>query len=262
MSNNWTKYADLNGVLSTLRNEVEAILADRLVGIYLQGSFSLYEGDMQSDCDFLVVLDEEPTVEQLGALALLHDAIPRREGHWNQHLEGSYAICADLRDLSGLGNEWWYVDHGSRAITKATHCNREVVRWTLREHGLVLAGPAPRDFMDPVPAAALRARSREDLVTVVPDILSWATLDIAWVQRYLVATTCRIAYTLKTAEVTSKRLALEWAIDTFGVDWESLLRQVLDDRPLGLVVMEAPREGSVERSLAFVEYLQDATKTW
>lgn len=262
MSHNWTKDADLNGVLSTFRTEVEAILADRLVGIYLQGSLSLHEGDMQSDCDFVVVLDEEPTAEQLGRLALLHDAIPRRDGHWNRHLEGSYAICADLRDLSGLGNEWWYVDHGSRAITKATHCNREVVRWTLREHGIVLIGPDPREFMDPVPAEALRAVSREDLGTVVPDTLSWATLDIAWVQRYLVATTCRIAYTLRTAEVASKRLALEWAIETFDDDWEPLLRQVLNDRPLGFVLMELPRPGSVERSLAFVKHVQEATKNW
>lgn len=262
MSNNWTKYADLNGVLSSFRAEVTGILDDRLVGIYLQGSFSLHEGDMQSDCDWLVVLDEEPTVEQLGRLVLLHDEIPRRDGHWNQHLEGSYAIRSDLRDLSALGNEWWYVDHGSRAVIKATHCNREVIRWTLREHGIVLVGPDPREFMDPVPPDALRARSREDLGTVVPDILSWATLDIAWVQRYLIATTCRIAYTLSTAEVTSKRLALEWAIDTFGNEWRPLLRQVLDDRPLGFVLMELPREGSVERSLAFVDYVRGATKNW
>lgn len=262
MSNNWTEYADLNGVLSTFRDEVASILDDRLVGIYLQGSFSLHEGDIHSDCDFLVVIDAEPTVEQLGRLVLLHDAIPRREGHWNQHLEGSYAIRDDLRDLSGLGNEWWYVDHGSRAITKATHCNREVVRWTLREHGIVLAGPDPRDFMDPVPPAALRDRSRADLETVVQDILSWATLDIAWVQRYLVATTCRIAYTLQTAEVTSKRLALEWAMDTFDPEWRALLQQALDDRPLGFVLMEMPREGSVERSLAFVDYVRDVTKNW
>lgn len=262
MSHNWTKYPDLNGVLSTFRNEVEAILADRLVGIYLQGSFALHEGDMQSDCDFLVVLEEDPAVEQLGRLVLLHDAIPRRGGHWNQHLEGSYAIRADLRDLSGLGNEWWYVDHGSRAITKATHCNREVVRWTLREHGIVLVGPDPGELLDPVLPDALRARSREDLSTVVDDVLSWARLDIAWVQRYLVATTCRMAYTLRTARVTSKRLALEWGIETFGDDWEPLLRQVLDDRPLGLVLTELPRPGSVERSLAFVEHVQDLTTSW
>ena len=262
MSTDWTKYAELNDVLTTFKAEVEAILAERLVGIYLQGSFALQEGDLQSDCDFLVVLDDGPNPEQLGRLALLHDAIPRRDGHWNRHLEGSYAILADLRDLSGLDREWWYVDHGSRAITRSTHCNQVVVRWTLREHGVVLTGPTPADLMDPVPAEALRARSRADLAAVVRDLLSWATLDIAWVQRYLVATTCRIAYTLKTAEVTSKRLALEWALDAFDDEWEPLLRQVMEDRPLGFVRMEPPREGSVARSLAFVDYVRDATQSW
>lgn len=262
MSSEWTRFSELNDVLSAFVGEVAAIVPDRLVGVYLQGSFALHEGDEHSDCDFLVVLEEGPTAEQLGSLVLLHDAIPQRAGHWTKHLEGSYPIAADLRDLAGLDREWWYVDHGSRAVIRSTHCNREVVRWTLREHGIVLTGPAPTAFMDPVPPEALRARSRTDLATVLPDILSWARLDTAWAQRYVVATACRIAYTLKTAEVTSKRLALDWAMTTFGDQWEPLLRQVQDERRLGLVPTQPPRPGSVEQSLEFVRFVQGAATSW
>ncbi|HTR95216.1 MAG TPA: nucleotidyltransferase domain-containing protein [Trebonia sp.] len=106
-------FAELNEVLARLLAEVSAILGDTLAGAYLQGSFALGDGDEQSDCDFLFVLHEEPDAERLGRLALLHDEIPARPGHRTRHLEGSYAIAGELRDLSGLGREWWYVDrHG------------------------------------------------------------------------------------------------------------------------------------------------------
>ena len=100
------------------------------------------------------------------------------------------------------------------------------------------------------------------LPRVVPDLMSWATLDIAWVQRILIATTCRILFTLDTAEVTSKRLALEWAIQRFEPEWKPLFSQVIADRALGLDVEEPPRPGSVEQSLAFVEHAQDVASNW
>lgn len=81
-------------------------------------------------------------------------------------------------------------------------------------------------------------------------------------QRYLVATTCRILYTLDTAEVTSKRLSMDWAITKFDSEWEPLISQVMADRPRGFVLMEAPRPGSVERSLAFVKQVQRIASTW
>ena len=262
MNSDWTPCAELNDVLGSFVEDVKAILGRTLVGAYLQGSFALGEGDEQSDCDFLVVIREGPTPEQLGRIVLLHDAIPPRPEHWAQHLEGSYPLARDLRNLGGLGREWWYVDHGSRTVQRSTHCNSQIVRWILREKGIVLCGPDPTELVDEVPPEAMRTRMREDLETVVADVLSWATLDVAWVQRYVVATTCRILYTLDTAEVTSKRLALEWAINRFDPEWEPLISQVLADRPRGLVFEERPRAGSVERSLAFVEHARAVASHW
>ncbi len=262
MNSEWTRFPELNSVLASFMGEVLDILGDWMIGAYVQGSFALNEGDEQSDCDFLVVLYEDPTPEQLGHLMLLHDAIPLRDGHWAKHLEGSYPITSELQNLDGLGREWWYVDHGSRSMQRSTHCNLEIVRWTMREHGITLSGPDPADLVDPVPPEAIRDRMRHSLQSVVRDLRSWATLDIAWVRRYLVATTCRILYTLATAEVTSKRLSMEWAITKFGSGWEPLLAQVIVDRSRGFVLMEAPRPGSVERSIAFVKQAQRIASTW
>lgn len=75
-----TPYAELNEVLAGLVTDVQAILGGTLVGAYLQGSSAPGDGDMQSDCDFLFVLREQPSPGQLGRLVLLHDEIPTRPG--------------------------------------------------------------------------------------------------------------------------------------------------------------------------------------
>lgn len=262
MTHDWTRFPELNEVLAELVRDARTVLGDRMIGAYIQGSFALSAGDEQSDCDFLIVLRDEPTPQQLGRLVLLHDALPRRDGHWTKHLEGSYPIAHELRDQASLGREWWFVDHGSRAIQRSTHCNQNYVRWILRERGVALAGPATTDLIDTVPPEAMRGEMRKQIPSIVPDLLSWATLDIAWVQRYLVSTTCRMLYTLKTAEVASKQQALEWAIGEFDTEWEQLLRQVIADRARGLIFDEAPRPGAVERSLTFVQHAQQVAATW
>ena len=144
----------------------------------------------------------------------------------------------------------------ARCVQRSTHCNAEIVRWTLREKGITLAGPHPATLVDPVPPAAIRARTRADLATLLPDLAAWAPLDVAWTQRYLVATTCRMLYSLETAEVTSKRRAMEWALGHCGGEWGPLLRQAIDDRTLGFDRHQRPRPGSMERSLAFAAHAQ------
>lgn len=104
---------------------------------------------------------------------LLHDATPLRAGHWTKHLEGSYPIADQLRDLTARGQEWWFVDHGSRSMQRSTHCNHAFVRWLTREHGITLAWPAPAELIDVVPPEAMREEMRAALPTVVPDLLSW-----------------------------------------------------------------------------------------
>jgi Domain of unknown function (DUF4111) len=251
-----TPLPELNDVLARLLASVQEILGETLVGGYLQGSFALGAGDMESDCDFVFVLKRDPTPEQLGRLVLLHDEIPTRPGHWTRHLEGSYAIAGELRDLSGLGREWWFVDHGWRSLSRSTHCNAEFTRWILRERGITLAGPPPKTLVDPVPPAAMRARMRADLAELLPGLRTWAPFDMAWTQRYLVSTTARMLYTLDTAEVASKRGALEWAVSRCDPEWTPLLTQAIGDRPLGWDRDQQPRPGSLERSLEFLAYAQ------
>ena len=232
----------------------EAILGGNFVGAYLQGSFAIGDADLQSDCDFIVVTKDKVTHDQELALREFHDEVPTREGHWTHHLEGSYAPSADLLTLDRLDAEWLYIDHGWREMQWSTHCNTEHVRWTLREHGVTLAGPDVREVVCDVPASALRREMRQRLDSFLPDLFTWTSFDIAWTQRYAVSTLCRMLYTLDTGAVASKRRSLEWAKLELDPVWQGLIQQVLEDRAVGWDASDPPRPGTVDATLAFVDY--------
>jgi len=250
-----TRYAELNGVLHDLVTGAQAALGESFVGAYLQGSFALGAGDLHSDCDFLVVVDQRPGAAQEAALRALHRDLPRRDGFWNRHLEGSYAVASELRTVAGLGRDWLYVDHGQDEMSWSDHCNQPWTRWILREHGITLVGPCPVELVDPVPDAVLRGRARAGLATLSDDVLGWCPPHIAWCQRYLVVQAARSLHTVRTGEVASKRDALRWAMMHADPSWRPLLQQVLSDRDLGLDPAGEPRPGSMEAARDFAAYV-------
>jgi hypothetical protein len=199
------------------------------------------------------------TDEQEAALRALHDEIPTRPGHWTHHLEGSYPNKDELRTLEALGNPWLYIDHGWREMQWSTHDNSEVVRWTLRERGITLVGPDPKTLVDPVGLQALRSRMSRDAQTFLDDLATWINFDMAWAQRFAVATLCRILYTHDEGRVASKRQAMLWARNHVEPHWSDLIQQAVDDRDLGWDPNEPPRPGSVERTIAFAEYVKRRT---
>jgi len=247
-----TVFPELNELLGELVARVQSSLGDNFVGAYLVGSFALGGGDLQSDCDFLVVTQHQVTAEQERELRELHAEIPTRDGHWPHDLEGSYAPMADLATLAALDKQWLYVNRGWRQMQWSTHCNTEDVRWTLRERAITLAGRDPSQLVAAVPAEALRSKMQPLIENFLPDLLTWATFDIAWTQRYAVANLCRMLYTLDTGEVASKQASLEWAKDALDSAWHDLIEQVIEDRPL--TWNDPPRPGSVEPTIAFAEY--------
>lgn len=249
-----TQFPELNDLLGELTRKARDILGRNFVGAYLQGSFAVGDADLHSDCDFLIPVDGPITAEQEAGLRRLHDEIPTRDGHWCTELEGSYPDRAQLGDLRGVGNPWLYIDHGKREMEWSTHCNTEVVRWSLRERGITIVGPDPTTLVAEVPAEVLRAKMRDHLPGFMDDLLSWTTFDIAWTQRYAVTTYCRMLHTLDTGEVTSKRAALRWAIVTLDERWRPLLTQVMQDRTHQWDA--PPRPHSVAATLEFARYAE------
>jgi hypothetical protein len=225
-----TEYDELNAVLADLVERARVILGDDFVGAYLQGSFAVGDADMESDVDFIIPTQRPVTPEQEAALRDLHRELPARDGFWNKRIEGSYPPLDELRTLGAIGRDWLYIDNGHQEMTWSQHCNTEVVRWSLRECGITLAGPDPKTIIDEVPAEVLRAYARKFAHELLPNMETWVSMDLSWAQRYAVTTFCRILHTLDTGRVTSKRAALLWARDALDARWRPLIENALANR--------------------------------
>lgn len=250
-----TPFPELNDLLTTFVGRVRSVLDANLVGVYLTGSFALGGGDAASDCDFLVVTASRLGGEHEQALRQMHEEIPAWPGYWAHNLEGSYAPKADLQTLGALGRPWLYVNRGRREMEWSAHCNTEDVRWLLRERPLVLVGAGPREFACAVPTIALQRRMRPQIESFIGDLLAWTSFEISWSQRYAVEASSRMLYTLERGEVISKQAALDWATVAMPAEWRDLIDQVRQDRFVQW--NDPPRPGSIERSLAFIAYVQE-----
>ncbi|MFL5295906.1 MAG: aminoglycoside adenylyltransferase domain-containing protein [Phenylobacterium sp.] len=255
-----TPYGDLNAVLSHLLEGAQRALGDNFVGAYLQGSFAVGDFNEYSDCDFIVVTQRDLTPDELASLQALHAGIHELPyAYWRSGLEGSYAPAAVLRRLTDgprdppgepRGRDWadpgmsgappraypfWYLDNGADHLVRSEHDNSLVVRWCLREKGVVLAGPDPRELIDPVPPAALRAEVRRTMDLVMRLNLEPMAL-VAW-QAFWVGLFCRMLHTLATGAVWSKKSSMAWAQGALDPRWRELI-----------VSAAAVRKGDAEQS--------------
>jgi hypothetical protein len=151
-----TSYPKLNSVLRDLVDSVQAVLSTNFVGAYIQRSFAVGDFDLHSDVDFIIVIEEELSDEEVNGLQAVHERIYNLDIPWAKHLEGSYFPKQVLRDHARVGEQLWYLDHGSRSLIRSTHCNTVLVRWVVREQGITLAGPPPALLVDPIPVETLR----------------------------------------------------------------------------------------------------------
>lgn len=212
-----TPYSDLNSVLQELVDCIQSILAEVFTGAYLQGSFAIGDFDQYSDVDFIIATENELSIDQVQALQVMHDRVFTLDSPWAQHLEGSYFPKGILKDYTQRSNILWYLDNGSRSLIQSNHCNTIVVRWTLREHGIALAGPHPSSLVDPIPVNALR----EDILETIND---WGKKILSnpepynnrFYQSFIILSYCRMLHNLQAGAVSSKRTSAEWAEANLG----------------------------------------------
>lgn len=257
-----TSYPDLNNVLQDLVESAQEILRDNFLGTYLQGSFAVGDYDLHSDVDFIIVIEEEPTSDQIHDLQVMHERIYCLDSRWAQHLEGSYFPKEILRHYSHRGKKLWYLDNGSRSLIESNHCNTIVVRWVVRENGVALAGPPPETLVDPIPIEMLR----EEILEVITDwggeiIDNPERYNNRFYQTFIVLSYCRMLHDLSTGTVGSKLTGAEWAKVNLDPSWSGLIDRAWDGRPNPALSVRQPADAEdFENTLEFVRYVINESK--
>ncbi|HEY70145.1 MAG TPA: DUF4111 domain-containing protein [Anaerolineae bacterium] len=257
-----TPYSELNEVLGELVERLSEILGSRLIGVYLQGSFALGDFDEHSDVDFIVALEDELSSNQVEALQLMHPRIYNLGPEWAKHLEGSYFPLSILQDLERRGEDLWYLDHGAISIIRSDHCNTLLVRWIVRERGVILVGPPPKELIEPIPQELLRQEMYDVIMTWGKQILEnpsrWSN---RFYQGFIVLSYARMLHDLHRGRPGTKREGAEWAKRNLDPSWSSLIDRTWSCRPdPASKVKEPANPDDYRRTLAFLEYVMHESR--
>jgi len=220
-----TPYPDVNVTLSRLLSDVQSVLSESFIGLYLHGSLACGDFNPQtSDIDFLVVTDGRLSAETFSALKAIHARLFASGLAWSQKLEGAYIPKDDLRrhDPAHARHPWLGMD-GHFAVEQLGS-DWIIQRWILREKGIAVAGPTLKPMIDPVSADDLRQAVRGSLREWwSPPFPSPERFQSGEYQAYAILTMCRSLYVLEYGRVASKPEAARWAMETLGEPWASLI---------------------------------------
>jgi hypothetical protein len=250
-----TPYPELNAALQELINSIQEILHENFVGAYLQGSFAVGDFDEHSDCDFIIVINREISKRRLQNLQSMHQRIFNIGMEWAKHLEGSYFPKMILRDYRQSSRELWYLDNGHSKLERSSHCNTIVVRWILREKGIILSGPEPSTLIEPIPVGILRRAILTSINKSGRMILTHPEqFNNRFYQTFIVLQYCRKLHDLRTGRVGSKHSGAGWVKRNMDRSWSELIDRAWDGRPNPAHSVRQPADkADFKRTLKFVE---------
>lgn len=154
---------DIQSALSAFRDGVRAALAAKLIAIYVNGSLTM--GDFEpasSDLDFLVVVREPLTLDEISRLEGLHRRLAD-ESTWGARLEGEYPVQAQLRP-AGIEGPAVTVEPGEGLLPDVVNQFTAENVVAIREYGVTLYGPPPSEVLPLVDRATLDLALRDYLL--------------------------------------------------------------------------------------------------
>jgi hypothetical protein len=237
-----TSFPEVNAILQLLLPQIQSILGDQFIGMYLYGSLAYGGFDRDSDVDFVVVTRTELPEPLFSALQVMHTRIAQLDSWWAIQLEGTYIPQHALQDYDPVNALHIHLDRGPAEqlhrmyiddplLSRAWWGGWLVLRAALFEKGITLAGPSPQSLINRVSPDELRQASLANLDGwAVPLLEQPSEFAHRGYQSYIVLTLCRILYTLELGVIASKPVAARWAQAKFGVPWSNLIERTWEGR--------------------------------
>ena len=156
-----TPYPAVNSVLQVLLPDIQAVLGDQFIGMYLYGSLVYGGFDQDSDVDFVVATRSELPEILFSGLQSMHIRIAQLDSWCATQLEGSYIPLQALREYDPMLVLHLHIDRGpdehfqrmqieDPILSRAWWGGWVLLRAALFEKGIILAGLAPQTLVEPV----------------------------------------------------------------------------------------------------------------
>ena len=258
-----TPFPAVNSVLQVLLPDIQAVLGDQFIGMYLYGSLVYGGFDQDSDVDFVVATRSELPEILFSGLQSMHIRIAQLDSWCATQLEGSYIPLQALREYDPVHVLHLHIDRGPDERLQRMHIEDPILsrawwggwvllRAALFEKGIKLAGPAPQTLVEPVSSEDLKQATLANLPGWAEPLLrNPAELAHRGYQTYTVLTLCRMLYTLECAAIASKPVAARWAQTRLAKPWAALIERTWAGRH------NPQREASaqdVESTLEFIRF--------
>jgi hypothetical protein len=263
--NHPTPYADVNAVLYNFAAHIQKILAGQFLGMYLYGSLALGDFDpLTSDIDFIVVTTNEIADDLYTALQEMHEQFDTGESPWAAKVEAAYIPQEALHSFAPTQAKYPQVEKGTKLFKAPLEIGWAFQLYTLRERGVVIAGPDPHMITSPVYLSSMRqavaaiAGCWQEQASRDPGWLEWLRHKEA--QTFVVLTLCRMLYSLDTGDVVSKPAAARWAKKVLDPHWAAIIdRAIIDRAVIDRSITAQHDQGEelhwdVEDTLAFIQY--------
>jgi predicted nucleotidyltransferase len=203
-----TEYPQVDEALSVLLANLQNILGNNLVGLYVYGS--LVWGDFDesvSDIDLLAAVKNPINQEEFEKLSQMHQDLIKNHPEWDDRIELQYLSLEALKTFKDKESEVVTISPGE-GLEKRMVGKHWLMNWYIvREKGLTLFGPDPKTIIEPV-------SKKEFIQAVKSHVENWnewvKDMKNKYAQSYAILTMCRALYAYKNGDQVSKRQAAEW----------------------------------------------------
>lgn len=219
--------------VSLYAGKMEEILGDKMVGLYIGGSFA--RGGFQpatSDIDLILVVSHAVTAEETGAI---------QETHKGAEVGFDTNVAQETqahKDVVPTPIAFVMNPAGEVLQPRGGAVDFLINRQDVYEAGVTLSGKRAGEYFRPVPWETLS----QALEMTTPCIIGQC--------RNSVLNLCRILYAFENRKLCSKQDGGVWAKAHLDREWQGLIDQALSDYAAGLSAVES----RTERLSGFEDY--------
>jgi predicted nucleotidyltransferase len=225
---NVTPYSEVNQILEQLINQLQAVLGNNLVGLYLCGSLVWGDFDPEiSDVDLMAATGLDINKKEFAELNEMQAALIGYYPKFDNRLEIAYISINALRTFKTKTSPIAIISPGEPFHIKEAGADWLINWYLIREKGVTLFGPSPTQLIGPI--------SKEEFVAAVrrqaADWREWIvhTKDSRPYQGYAILTMCRALYACQNGDQASKKQAALWAIQKYP-SWAEQIQKALQWR--------------------------------
>ena len=255
METNATPYADINELLDQLLSRMQAILGEKLIGLYIFGS--LVAGDFDynsSDIDMIAAISSGLDEKEFEQLEAMHLNIMNHYKQWNDRIEIGYIAVEHLQKAQTY-HSIALLSPGEPFHIKVAENDWLINRSVLYEKGITLFGPPPQIISAPI-SQELRIHAVQKRMQKWRDWIEQSGgKEKRPGQAYMILTMCRMLYTFRQGKFVSKKQAALWAMKELP-EWSSLIHNALlwrDD----FRNENVDHDSTVPETLRFVHFILD-----